>query len=688
MKRERASIDRLSPTRYILTTSRPLTPKNKRELAAIIGPALQSEADILGPGDLNGLLRTYPEIEKSQIKLWLTGAAMLDRVVRSAAHTVNDITREEIEAKVRVYVTNPSFNQAHDKLEAHHAVIIAGPPGVGKTTLAEMLSYAYSAEGWELIAIRDRDDGFAAIDDKKKQIFFFDDFLGTVRLELRELSHKDSDLARFMRRVASSPNARFILTTRAYIFEEARRVSEHLADPRLDVSKYLLDVGVYTRRIRARILYNHLVVAGTSQTHIVALVESDKLSEIVDHRNYSPRIIEWMTDGARIKNLEPEAYPAEFLDALANPDRLWDIPFREQIPRKCQHLLFALFFGFEYRDAIEDLQAAYASLHPHLCKVYGVSHHPKDFEEALRILEGGFIVLRGSGVGFVNPSLRDYLTEYLADPKLLREFAIASHETSFAWSVWEHMRRLELPADILKSLSLAFLGIAAEFARLPITKFRQDGSWSNYELSNMVRIGLLREWWRASGEERFSDSLLALARAPVDGLDPFGDSFDVVELISALRFRNLDNLPCATEIADSLEEALIPMLERGMFTENLSWFVGDIELWRPQLSDRAIDAVNDAIWCAVNHVEDEVEYTDPEVTLNEYIRILQKLADWAKIPSHEVDAAIAKVRARIAELEEETEEADPPTFVAKSPDEGEAFDDAALRNLFAPLLSR
>jgi hypothetical protein len=121
MKRERASIDRLSPTRYILTTSRPLTPKNKRELAAIIGPALQSEADILGPGDLNGLLRTYPEIEKSQIKLWLTGAAMLDRVVRSAAHTVNDITREEIEAKVRVYVTNPSFNQAHDKLEAHHA---------------------------------------------------------------------------------------------------------------------------------------------------------------------------------------------------------------------------------------------------------------------------------------------------------------------------------------------------------------------------------------------------------------------------------------------------------------------------------------------------------------------------------------------------------------------------------------
>lgn len=71
MTRERTSIDRLSPTRYLLATSRPLTPK-KDELAAIIGPALQSEADIFGPDDLNGLLRTYPEVEKSHIKLWLS----------------------------------------------------------------------------------------------------------------------------------------------------------------------------------------------------------------------------------------------------------------------------------------------------------------------------------------------------------------------------------------------------------------------------------------------------------------------------------------------------------------------------------------------------------------------------------------------------------------------------------------
>jgi Restriction endonuclease len=98
IKRERASIDRLSADRYVLATSCPLTPPRKQELAILIGPALQSEADILGPGDLNGLLRKCSDIEKSHIKRWLSGVGILDRVVGAAAHTFNNITKDEIEA--------------------------------------------------------------------------------------------------------------------------------------------------------------------------------------------------------------------------------------------------------------------------------------------------------------------------------------------------------------------------------------------------------------------------------------------------------------------------------------------------------------------------------------------------------------------------------------------------------------
>ncbi len=117
MKRERASIDKLAPTRYILATSRSLTPPNKKELAAIIGPTLLSEGDILGVQDLDEMLRRSPDIAKAHIKLWLSGAAILERIVRSASYAVNSISRGEIEAKVRVYAQNPSLKDSRDKLE-------------------------------------------------------------------------------------------------------------------------------------------------------------------------------------------------------------------------------------------------------------------------------------------------------------------------------------------------------------------------------------------------------------------------------------------------------------------------------------------------------------------------------------------------------------------------------------------
>ena len=48
MKKERKTIDRLKPKRYILATSQSLTPLQKSKLAEIIGGALKDTGDILG----------------------------------------------------------------------------------------------------------------------------------------------------------------------------------------------------------------------------------------------------------------------------------------------------------------------------------------------------------------------------------------------------------------------------------------------------------------------------------------------------------------------------------------------------------------------------------------------------------------------------------------------------------------
>lgn len=65
-------------------TSAPLTPKNKNALAEIIGQSLQTPGDIFGPGDLNALLRKYPDIEKAHQKLWGQSTSVLQTVVTGA----------------------------------------------------------------------------------------------------------------------------------------------------------------------------------------------------------------------------------------------------------------------------------------------------------------------------------------------------------------------------------------------------------------------------------------------------------------------------------------------------------------------------------------------------------------------------------------------------------------------------
>ena len=691
MKRERAAIEKLSPCRYILATSRKLTPGNKRTLLDVMGHCVVNEGDIFGPDDLNALLRKYPEVEKSHIGLWLSSAAVLERVVRSAAHAYANITKTDIEKKVRVYAQNPSFTDSAEKLEEHHVLIISGPPGVGKTTLAEMLSYAYIGNEWELVPIRSLDDGFASISDARKRILYFDDFLGKVALDRQALAHKDSDFARLVSRIRKSPNARFVLTTRAYIFEEARRVSEHFADERLDVSKYVLDVGTYTRRIKARILYNHLVVAETPKEHVKALVSSGKIAKVVDHKNYNPRVVEWMTDAFRLKDVKPEAYADAFLAALRNPRQLWDTAFRTHIDDKCRHLLFAMFFCSEYGVRTEELRVSYNSLHTVLSGRYGLPRDPKDFEEALRILEGSFIEIRDATVSYINPSFRDYLTEYLDDFGILCDFASSARKVRWAQSLWEFgIRRVPAPST-LKRFALAFLPIAAQFDKLPVWKRTRSASWgvgmSIADIANADRISLLLSWWYATEDQRFAEYVGKVMAAPVGGFSAWLDGTDLVRLLTELPNPDYgEGFPDTDELIGQLESVLIGILDSSG-TDELEKISDAVDSAGSAILPLVTRAVEDAVLAHFEEMEDFIENEGSDIALSDCISSLRKWGRRFSIPRKSVDALVSKIEDRIQAIQDDDEPVTPesPSFGA-SRDMSDKFDDEALENLFKPLL--
>jgi energy-coupling factor transporter ATP-binding protein EcfA2 len=690
IKKERISIDKLAPDRYILVTSLPLTPPNKRTLAEIIGPSLTSESDIYGAQDLDGLLRNNDDLAKKHIKLWLSGSEVLERIVRAAADTVDVISRAEIQSKVRVYATNPSLQEARDKLEKNHVVIISGPPGVGKSTLAEMLAYVHIADGWHYHAIRSLDDGFAKLSDLSKKVFFFDDFLGTVALNASALSARDSDLVRFIRTVRISQNARFILTTRTHIFEEARRVSERLADGKLDITRYALDVGIYTRRIRARILYNHLFVMNTPLQHIKALLETNSVTKIIDHRNYNPRVIEAMTDVLHTQEVQAEDYPRIFLKTLDNPALLWDTAFRQHIPAMCRHLLIALFYCSEYGCELKALRDVFEPLHHYLCEKYGIVRDPKDFTESIRILEGGFIDISNKRVSYVNPSVRDYLATYLNDEGMLLDFAACAQKPRWANKVWEFAKEILASPRLRESLAKSFVNAIPAMKTGQIwTESEFSSSLQLSDLSNSQRIKLLAEWYTESGDVRYANAVMEVLEKPPGRFSGWLDATNLFDLL--LQLPNEDYykpLPQLENVLDRADRILRDLLWNGMPQDELEPIVDRILEHESDVSDELVQAAYTAMVEYVADIKTTVREIDSEAELEGHIEAVKKFSRKACVAADQAEKALNTIRDRIKEIEEaEPQEAESPTIKVKQKD-ADKFDDEAVRSLFMPLLDR
>ncbi|MGQ3241787.1 nSTAND3 domain-containing NTPase, partial [Shinella sp.] len=684
----RVAINRLCPGRYILATSRSLTPSNDAALAEIIGPSLRSSNDIFGCEDLNGLLRKYPDIERSHVKLWLSGAGALDRVLNAASHNFTTITREEIEAKLKVYAENPSFKAGRDILEDQRVLIVSGPPGVGKTTLAEMLCYAYIAEEWELVAIRNLEEGFARIDDSKRQIFFFDDFLGRIALDERALSTQDSDLARFISRVRRTPRARFILTTRAYIYEQARLLSEALSDTKLNVSRYVLDVGIYTRRIRARILYNHLVVAGVPEAHIAALIEQKVLKKIVDHKHYNPRIIQFMTEADRVADTNPASYPKSFLDTLENPDLIWDKAFRTHITRRSQHLLVALFLLSEYGSEIEDLEEVFNGIHPVMCAKFGLPYDPKDFESALRTVEGSFIVISETMVRYVNPSVRDYLARYLSDKALLSVLADAVPTLRSARNLFDHhMKQPGLTNAGIATFVSKFVRLCERFVAVEVWKRIPGETYHSrmYELSNSDRMDLLVSWWRLSSAEPFIATALAIADKGRAAFSAWEDGRKLPEILAGMRAAETLGEPTPIELIDAVQAAVSGLLATDLDPDDITRILAAADDHEGNLPPELFAEIAGATHRMIEELPDNVGHLDSESTLEDWGKTIDTLAARFDADPRVVSRARAALNYRTSQVRETEAEDTEANFTGSTDIPSDKFDDAALASLFGSL---
>jgi Restriction endonuclease len=295
VREEKAKLDRLKrkPGRYILALTKPLTSENVDELFEILQPYCLSANDILDGAAIEQLLGSNEAVLHRHYKLWITSTPILQRILHAGIYTRSESYKEGLLRKSRTFVQPGAFSVARSILKDYHSCIISGPPGVGKTTLAEMLCLDYLAQDFELVVIsEDVNEGDDVYAPDRKQVFIYDDFLGRTDIRKKLGKNEDNRIIQFIRRVQRSAGHRFILTTREYILRAAQQRYERLDTDEFDVLKCVIKMENYSQFQKGLILYQHLAFSeNIAREDIEDLVRSRSYLKIIEHDNYTPRHI-------------------------------------------------------------------------------------------------------------------------------------------------------------------------------------------------------------------------------------------------------------------------------------------------------------------------------------------------------------------------------------------------------------
>lgn len=345
--KEDCKVLKLAPSRYILVTSLSLTPDLKRKVIQAMPSTPVSAGDVIGREDLNNFLGLHPHVLRQHFKLWLTSTEVLERILHSAVYNRTDAELARIKQLVPKFVHNASVAEADKILEDRGALIIAGEPGVGKTTLGRMLLWLHMEQNWKVFVVDDLQEAMAVSTAGEKRLIFLDDFLGQISLTNELLGKVDQRLPVFLDRLRNNKDLRFILTTRLYLLNQAQNQSDKLSSPRVAASEMILNVGVYTRVIRAKVVFNHIYFSDLVDEEKANLLDGDFFLKMIDHRNFSPRLIELLTS-ADYYSVGDESIRATVLRVLDNPSELWERPYRSHLSTDARFLLWAIFFTGPY----------------------------------------------------------------------------------------------------------------------------------------------------------------------------------------------------------------------------------------------------------------------------------------------------------------------------------------------------
>lgn len=415
LKRESKKVIELKPDRYILFVAKSLSEKQYREVLEMFSPFLKDE-------DLYDEIRIKDILEEKEAefilnkwdKLWLPSPYFVEKFYEKFKKSKYEYEKREIVNESRIFVETKVYKQAEEVLKHKNIVLIHGDPGAGKTVLARRLALQYILQDYEFYYEHANDvkeiEGY--LYDNRKKVIIVDDFLGQATFELRSIS--DNKLYNIINYAKKAENVKLILTTRTYIFNNARLIFEkfNMASERLD--KLLIEVKKYTDSDKAKILYNHLHYNGLLwSAEYIELLQGRYYQTIITHKNFTPRNIAKICE--IIQEDKTENVIETVKNLLQNPGEIWQYEYD-----KIQSSDYALcekaildFICFSKYDVEEEVLKK--SIEELAKEAEWKGYEEELFYKAVEELSNAFITIGIDGkkqkkvYRLANPSMEDFL---------------------------------------------------------------------------------------------------------------------------------------------------------------------------------------------------------------------------------------------------------------------------------------
>jgi hypothetical protein len=456
-EKELFKIKKLNPKRYILTTSLDLSPNDKLKIQNILNPYIISQADIFGKQDIADFLSKHPAIVRKHYKLWITSSDVILRLFNNAIIGRSEFKLEQIKQSSPKHVLTSNYFKAIEKLDKTGCLIIKGIPGIGKTTLADQILLKYASEGFEVCylenSITEAEDIFLK---ENKQIFYFDDFLGSNILKLLD-KHEDSHIVGFFRRIKNDiNNKRFILTSRTVILNNAKTLSERFEIENINDSEYEIQISSLEPIDKAKILYNHIWHSNLEEEYINEIYKNKRYKEIIKHKNYNPRLISFITNQNKINDIKSAEYWQYIGTTLNNPTDIWDHVFKKQVSDLCAIGIYLTFLNGNEINEI-DLKNSFSNMAIEE-NLSTPSKVETDFENMIKIAIGSVLnrkinsTTKSTLYILFDPSIGDYIIKKIYKMPILLEKCFLHLNTTESLKSLKDFKLNQLPKDTFNKI--------------------------------------------------------------------------------------------------------------------------------------------------------------------------------------------------------------------------------------------